>query len=158
MVKAITKYVDSVSGMEFDTLKQAEKQEKRSNTIKKVFAFYKAPNDTGCRFGNGEFCIQRDKEFADRLRIALFGLIKKYYRWVVEGYVKDPKCKGFRLEHVTSGYLGRCLSDGDSDLYEWWGILSQICPECYREYGQQYYTNKCLHDGSIETRTMRELK
>ncbi|MEE9214679.1 MAG: hypothetical protein V3U54_07770 [Thermodesulfobacteriota bacterium] len=154
MIKTITKYVDPISGQEFKTKEHAKASEKRSRDIMTTFAFYKEPKDPGCQFSNGEFCIQRDKEFYNCLVDGLIKMVKKYEKWVYSEYKK--KLGVMKREHIQ-GYslLGRYLDDGDSDLYKWWGIQANVCPKCFREYGQLYYANNCKHNNSIVTRTMR---
>ena len=149
-MKTKTKYVDEISGLEFDTKEKAEKSESKHLNLKKVFNFYKPPKDKDCKFANGEYCYQRTREFYEAFETALFLAIKKYEPWIVKSYEKEGK--QFTKKYLRTYYVGRCLDDGDSSLYRWLIIFLGICPKCFREYGQTYYSMNCKHNNSIQTR------
>jgi len=142
-MEQITKFRNEVSGRCFDNEEEAILSEKKSKEIKEVFAFYDPPDDDSCDFVNGKYCIKRSKEFYDKLIDGIIDMVTKYESWILKSYEKHG---GLKKEFVF-GYtvLGRFLDDGSSELYRWWEIQANICPVCYREYGQLYYTNNCTH-------------
>lgn len=140
-MKRIIKYLDEISNKEFSTEKQAKKSEERHKDIKKAFAFMVTPDS--CVFGNGEFSIKRDKDFRDKALNVLVKLINKYELWITKKYKTD----GLKLtkDNVLSYYVGRCLDDNFSPLYEWRNRIDNICPVCYQQWGQCYFKNNCNH-------------
>ncbi|MBU2052549.1 hypothetical protein KKH13_05070 [Patescibacteria group bacterium] len=143
-MKIIEKYVDEISGKEFSRESDAIKSEKKNGGIKKLFSFWKyPPKDGTCKFANGGWCYQRtDVEFI-RLVDSLIKAVKDYEPWIAKQYEKNG---GLQREHIGSGYMiGRYLDDGHSELYSWYGLISNICPKCFREWGQPYYANNCSH-------------
>lgn len=149
MVSTILKYKDDVSGKLFDILEDAESSEFRGEHINKAFAFYTPIKDENCRFANGGLCIQRTEKFYNRLLDTLIEMINIHEHWIAEEFKKE----GHQLSRdEVKGYswVGRYLSDGNSDLYHWWQIQGNICPVCFREYGQMHYALHCKHDDSIQ--------
>lgn len=143
-MKVISKYIDEISDREFAKKIDAIKSEKKNGAIKKIFSFWKEPKDDGtCNFANGEYCYQRTREQFEKLRDTLIDAINLYEPWIAKQYEKHG---GLKREHMGSGYLiGRYLDDSGSELYRQYGVLSNICPKCYREWGQQYFANNCNH-------------
>ena len=143
-MKIVERFIDEISGREFKKREDAIKSEKKNGGIKKFFAFWKQPKDDGtCRFANGEWCYQRTDVECLRFVDALIKAVKDYEPWIVEQYEKND---GLKREHMKGGLMiGRYLDDGNSELYEYYGILSNICQVCYRQWGQTYYANNCNH-------------
>ncbi len=141
-MKNINKYVDERSGREFKTQKEAIKSELKNGDIKKLFSFWKyPPKDEGCRFANGEWCYQRTNHKYLKFVDSLIKAINDYEPWIAEQYKKHG---GLKREHMGSGYMiGRYLCDGGSELYKQYGTMSNICPKCFREWGQPYYAINC---------------
>ena len=145
MVQKIVEYRCEIDGRIFKTEEEAITHEEMMKDIKNTFSFYKEDNDDGCRFSNGRYAIQRDEETYNKLLDSIIAMINKYEKWVLKYCYED----GITLqrEHIKGySYLGRFLDDGHSPLYYWWGIQANICPVCFREYGQIYYASNCTHD------------
>ena len=84
-------------------------------------------DDTGCKFGNGEFSVQRDKKWLDSYK-TLIGKV----------------AKSLEIKYKPWSYAWfRCLDDGGSFLYSYAVRVLNVCPVCYKEWGQGYYANKC---------------
>lgn len=97
------------------------KQAKRT-TIKHDFSRVK---DDGRKFANGEWSIQRSKE------------------WLSEYKEKIEKEIG-NLGYTPWTYVWfRCLYDGGHALYGEATRALCVCPKCYKEWGQPYYANNC---------------
>lgn len=141
-MKTINKYVDEISGREFATAEEAIKSEKKNGGIKKLFSFWRElPEDEHCKFANGGWCYQRSEEDVTRFKAALLKAIKGYEPWITSQYESDG---GLRMDHLGGGYIiGRYLQDGHSELYGKYCILSDICPKCFRQWGQPYHANNC---------------
>lgn len=151
MVTKIERFEDTVSGKTFATEEEAKISEDKSLDIQNTFKFYEPIEDDEFAFGNGGCCIQRTEEFYNHLLDALVEMIKKYEPWIAREFIK----KGSPLSReVVKGYsfIGRYLDDCDSDMYHWWGIQGNICPVCFREYGQMYYALHCKHDDTIPSK------
>ncbi len=144
-MKTIKKYIDEISGREFAKVEDAIKSEKKNGGIKKLFAFWRyPPKDKDCFFANGKWCYQRTDHEYLKFVDALIKAIKDYEPWIAGQYECDG---GLQRVHMGGGYIiGRYLSDGDSELYHHYGIVSNICPKCYREWGQPYHANNCSCD------------
>jgi hypothetical protein len=141
-MKVINKFVDEISGREFAKREDAIKSEKKNAGIKKLFSFWKyPPKGKGCRFENGEWCYQRT--YVDYLRLvdSIVKAVKDYEPWIAKQYESHG---GIQRKHIGGGFMiGRYLDDGRSELYSWYRIISNICPKCFREWGQPYYANHC---------------
>ena len=149
-MKTIQKYIDELSGREFANREDAIKSEKKNGGVKKLFSFWKLPKkDKGSEFANGHWCYQRtDVEYL-RLQDALIKAVKDYEPYIAKHYEDEG---GLQRKHLGSGYIiGRFLCDNDSELYGWYGLLSNICSRCFREWGQPYYANHCTHTSPPKT-------
>ncbi|MCK5016323.1 MAG: hypothetical protein KAS32_04550 [Candidatus Peribacteraceae bacterium] len=144
-MKTIEKYVDEISGREFKTVEEAIKSEKKNGGIKKLFSFWvPAPKDEHCSFANGGWCYQRADHEVLKLTDALLKAIKDYEPWIAGQYESDG---GIQRDHLGPGYIiGRYLQDGGSELYSKYCILSEICPKCFRQWGQLYHASHCTCD------------
>jgi hypothetical protein len=145
MIK-IEKYV--VAGKEFTDKDKAEKYEKMALDIKQNFIFYVEHKDKTCDFANGEYAIQRDKEFYNKFLDTLNLMINKYEKWIVNNCVKNGQV--WEKEFIKGYVCMRCLDDNDSYLYRYGIILLNICPVCFREYGQMYYALHCNHSAEVK--------
>jgi len=147
-MKRVNKYLDEISGREFKTQEEAIKSEKKHGGIKKLFSFWKEPKDNTCDFANGKWCYQRTEAEYHQLIEALVKGVKKYEPWIAKHYEKDG---GLSKKHIGGGYIiGRFLNDGNSELYHHYGILSNICPKCFREYGQMFWAINCFCNGTVK--------
>ena len=148
-MKKINKYVDTISGREFETKELALKSENKNRGIQKLFLFWKEPKDDGtCNFANGEWCYQRTRKDFEKFQDALIEAINKYEHWIAKQYEKHG---GLKREYIGGGYMiGRYLDDGHSELYHQYCVLSNICPKCFREYGQMFYAINCLCNGNVK--------
>jgi len=88
---------------------------------------FPTPLDDGCKFANGNFAIQRDRDWLMQ------------YKGAVKAIV--PQCD---FEPWSYGWF-RILDDGGSPYYGVALRALRVCPQCYREWGQPYFTNNCLH-------------
>ncbi len=149
-MKTINKYVDEISGKEFAIKEDAIASEKKNGGIAKLFAFWKYhPKDENCEFANGGWCCQRTNQEYLKFVDALIKATIDYEPWIAEQYDSDG---GLQRKHIGSGYLiGRYLCDGDSELYSKYNIMSNICPKCFREWGQPYYATNCTCDSKPRT-------
>ncbi len=141
-MKTINKYIDEISGREFATADEAIESEKKNGRIAKLFSFWtELPGDKDCCFANGEWCYQRTDYDYLRFVDALIKAVTDYEPWIAKQY----KCEGgLQRVHMGGGYIiGRYLDDGHSELYSKYCTLSNICPKCFREWGQAYYANNC---------------
>lgn len=151
MVKSISKHIDEVSGRLYDTPKEALESETKSKCIRDAFCFYVAPEEVGCDFMNGNYCIQRNEEFYNKMLDTLICMIEKHEPWISERF----RMNGAQLSRESVGgysFVGRLLDDNNSQLYKWWNIQCCICQKCFREYGQPYYALHCQHDDTILAR------
>lgn len=141
-MKEIQKYKDEISGKVFDTAQEAIESEKKNGGIKKLFSFWaELPEDDCCKFANGGWCYQRTEEEVLRYKEALLKALKDYEPWITSQYDEDG---GLQLVHLGAGYIiGRYLSDGNKELYSLYCTLSNICPKCFREWGQGCYAKNC---------------
>jgi len=141
-MKTVDRFIDEISGKEFKTEAEAIESEKKHGGIEKLFDFWvKEPKEDGCRFANGGWCYQRTKEDFLEFQVTLVLAIKMYEPWIAGQYKEDG---GLRTVHIGAGYLiGRYLCDGNSPIYSYYCTLSNICPKCFRQWGQQYYANNC---------------
>jgi hypothetical protein len=142
--KTVVRYINSVTGDEFKTEKAALKSENRSKGIRSLFKFFiPTPKDKSCKFANGGWCYQRTKEDFIKFREALVIAIKKYHKWIASQYNEDG---GFNINHIGASFIiGRYLSDSNSEIYKYYCTFSNICPVCFREWGQQYHATHCDH-------------
>lgn len=85
--------------------------------------------DEGCRFANGGWSVQRSQEWLEQYKDRVESLVGK-----------------IQYEPWTYGWF-RWLNDGDNPYYVAALRALQVCGTCYREWGQQYYTNHCDHSG-----------
>lgn len=143
-MKTISKYVDEISGKEFPTETDALKSEKKNGGIKRIFSFWKPhPKEEGCDFTNGGWCYQRKESEFQNLVSAIILAVERYEPYIKKSYEKHG---GLKREYVKGGtILGRYLSDGESEIYSWFLIMSEICPECFRQWGQPHYAINCKH-------------
>jgi len=84
------------------------------------------PEDPNLKWANGEFAVQRDKEWLEKLK-----------ERIVQSHKTD-------YEPFSYAFF-RSLDDGGSWLYKWAIRVNNTCETCYREYGQGYYTTHCKH-------------
>lgn len=151
-MKPIEKYVDEISGKEFDIKEEAISSENRAKDIKEHFAFY-GKIDNSCDFANGKYYYQRTREIYYRLIDTLIEMVKKYEPWIAKQFGENltrEYIKGYSM-------IGRFLDDGNSDLYRWWGTQGNICPKCFREYGQMFWALHCNCDGTVQHYSQRQI-
>jgi hypothetical protein len=152
-MKTITKFVNEFTGEEFTNETKCLHAIEKSKGIKELFSFWKKyPKESNCNFENGEYCYQRTKEEFDKLIDTFIIAVKKFEPWIYSQY---SGYGGLKPKYVIgSTFLGRYLGDNDSELYEWWCLQSNICPKCYREYGQPYFAINCGCNNKIETKSL----
>jgi len=139
-MKSVVQFKDEITGCLYATKEEAVKAESKSRDIKDAFSFYidakEHPKD-----GNDDVGVQRTEEFYARLVSTLIRMVEKYEPWILPSY---DKVGGLTPKYVGGhSFLGRFLDDSNSPLYYWWGKQGNICPNCFREYGQMYYALNC---------------
>ena len=139
-MKEITKFQDEISGNLFDTIEEATKSENKNRDIKISFDFYNPVHDVN--FMNGKYSIKHTEEFYNRLTDTLISMITKYEPWIIDRIHKSLTRKDIK----ECSIIGRFLDDSNSNLYRWWTIQYNICPVCFKEFGQRYYTLRCNHN------------
>ena len=145
MVHEIQQYKDPVSGKIFDDKYDAIKSELKSIDIKHTFeSFYSNADLDNTNFVNGDYCLQRDKTFYNRLLDSII-----FMAYIYESHITGSGPPLTRETKKGQSYLGRCLSESNSQLYKWFHVQMCICPVCYREYGQPYYALNCEHNDNI---------
>ena len=154
MVTTVSKFRDDLSGKLFDNIEDAIVSEYKHRYIQNAFSFYDEVVDDTRNFQNGEFCVQRDEDFYNRLLDAFLDCIKKWYPEIISKYTKVvgtlDKESLFDRKSFANMWMSEELTDSNA-LFKWWCIQSNICPVCFREYGQMCYVQNCKHDGSIPT-------
>jgi hypothetical protein len=85
--------------------------------------------DLHCEFANGGWSIVRDAKWLTK------------YRHTVEALVASKR------DPWTYGWM-RELDDSGTWQYEFAVRVLNVCPTCYREWGQAYYANNCPHNAS----------
>jgi hypothetical protein len=143
-MKAKTVYVDEITKAEFDSERAAKESEAKHREIKAMFDFVKITKSrNNCDFDNGEYCVRHDAKYYDRFRTTLIAAIRKYEPWIAKEF--DKKC-GLEAGMKPCGIIGRYIGDGADDMIiQMYGIWANICPTCYREWGQGYYSLHCNH-------------
>lgn len=154
-MKVITKFVNTYTGEEFTNREKCLISINKSKEIKTLFTFWKKVGDEkgNCNFSNGHYCYQRTKEEYDQLVDIFFIAMKKYEKWICNQYDEQG---GLKREYINGlSFVGRYLSDNYSELLDYWNILGCICPKCYREYGQSYYSINCTCNNEIPTKIIK---
>ncbi len=108
----------------------AEKyQEHMADEGRKIAFLFRYPKveDDNCKFANGGWSVQRSKEWHDSYRDDIVELVN------ISSY--PP---------LSYGWF-RTLDDGGSMFYGLACRITNICPKCFREWGQAYYANNCNH-------------
>jgi hypothetical protein len=151
-MKTKTKFIDEMTGGEYDTEAAALRAEKKNKAINAMFAFVDMSADKkgdGCDFGNGGYCVQRTKEYYDRLRATVVKAVKKYEPWIDKEFKSHDECpNGLTVEIAHPfGLLGRFIGDSDSIIQDFFSKYKNICQKCYREWGQGYFAIHCPHNG-----------
>ena len=149
-MKPQTIYVDEISGAQFDHAHAALKSEKRSAFIRDTFAFVHVEKSEHCEFENGEYSVQHTAEYYEQFRTALIAAVNKCEPWIAKEF---GRFRGKKAEWMCpGGGIGHYLSHGPSPIYHWYCIWWNICPTCFREWGQGYYKTHCKH-GEVEEAT-----
>ena len=156
-MEKITKYKNEVSGAEFTSAEECRKSEAKSLSIEKIFSFWKdgekatkKKSEGTCEFSNGGWAVQRSKEDLEALTKAIIKAVTLHEPGIIQSYYQK---EGLLSNMVNAQYLlGRILSDGNSPIWHWLCVHGDICPTCFREYGQMYYAINCKHDNTIPVR------
>ena len=86
---------------------------------------YPPVEDVGCNFENGDYSVGRSKSFLAQYKKDLVSLIKLFQK----------------MNYPAFSYSWlRALDDGGSLLYGRACRVLNICPVCFQEWGQPYYT------------------
>ena len=123
-------------GVLFENEKEFNLHKAKERVLEEIGEKYPEVKDKTCDFANGHYWIQRDKTYYD-------------------GYKKLVIRKINEFNEVNSDYPPmsygwfRCLDDGGSMFYGVACRILEICEHCYKEWGQQYYSNKCCKKEGI---------
>lgn len=154
-MKSKTVYIDEIGDGEYATEKAAIKAENRHRDIKDMFKFWKdehnSKKNNNCSFSNGEYWIEHDKEFYDKVIDILDKAIRKYHKELVKEYNEDKKNGSWDKKHIRDGYVIRWMRDTDIGLYKYYCWVLNICPVCFKEWGQMFFANHCNHDGTYKS-------
>jgi hypothetical protein len=150
-MKKIAQFVDEASGLIFKTAKAALKSENKHRSIKKIFSWIgnrekrtRRKGEDDCKFANGGWSIQWSEADYERLINCIWQAVHDHERWIYNQYKG-----GLTLGQIRGqSALGHYLSDNDSSIYHWYTLQMEICPKCFRQYGQPYYAINCHCDGT----------
>jgi len=115
-------------GRLFDDDKKYEQHLEKHRAIEIINGMFPEVEDVNCEFANGGWNVQRNKSWLARYKRVVAGIIEE---------VGDADGIPF-----TYGWY-RCLDDGGSMFYAAACRVMNICPDCFREWGQAFYANKC---------------
>jgi hypothetical protein len=118
-------------GLIFEDEKEYELHLAKERALEDLAEQFPEVKDKNCDFANGEFSIQRDKDYLDRYKKEVIRIVKVFNN-------------GGKYEPISYGWF-RCLDDGSSMFYTVACRILNICPICYKEWGQQYHANNCKH-------------
>jgi hypothetical protein len=138
-MKTKQKFVDELSGKEFDTKVAAIASEAMHADLNRIFKDYKGKDPDG----SWKY-YQRTQEWVDTLADKIIEAIKKYEPWIVKSF-KDDK-KEITREHIGGYYIGRCLDDGNSPINHYYRLYMEVCRKCLKQYEQCYFAIHCCHD------------
>lgn len=159
-MKTKQKFVDELSGKEFDTEAQAVASETKHASIKKIFKDYQQKDPSGTWH-----YYQRDKQWLDDLAIYIIKAIKKHEPWIIKSFKDDGK--ELTKEYIGKYYVGRCLDDGNSPINHYHYMYMQTCGKCYKQYEQAYFGLHCCEEkpcgqygcaANYKQENMKELK
>lgn len=103
----------------------------KERALKELADEFPEVKDKTCNFANGGYSIQRDKTYLDDYKKEVIRIVKVFNN-------------GGGYSPLSYGWF-RCLDDGGSMFYVIACRILNICPKCYKEWGQQYHTNNCKH-------------
>ena len=151
-MKTKRKFIDEVTGDEYDTEAAALKAERKNKAIEDLFSFVDmtaGKKDKNCDFGNGGYCVQRTREYYDKFRATIVAAVRKHEKWIAKSYAEHKDCPdGLTVELAHPfGILGRYLGDGGGLINHYFNVYQNICTKCYREWGQGYYAIHCPCNG-----------
>ncbi len=113
----------------FEDEKKFNLHKAKERVLEEIDEQYPRVTDSTCDFANGYYCIQRDKKYYDDYKKLVIRKISEFHE--ADSYIP-----------MTYGWF-RCLDDGQSMFYGIACRILDICKHCYKEWGQQYYSNKC---------------
>lgn len=137
MVSPVVMYECSICKKQYAEEEKANQCQERCTRIQTFNKKYPEVKDKHCSFANGHGWVQRKEKWYKNFEKDFVEIVKLNHPSVEAKYLENPR-----------GFLGRILDDSNYDEYVIWGRGQCICPECFREWGQPYYTINCLHDGS----------
>jgi len=111
-------------GKIFESITEYSKHVEGELAIKHLQKKYPLVEDDTCKFANGGYSVQRTKKFYNGYKNTVIKMVNNRYIPMSYGWF-------------------RCLDDGGSIYYSVACRISCICKNCYKEWGQQYYANKC---------------
>jgi hypothetical protein len=118
-----------ICGFVTESLKEYKKHMKIHGVLEEIDKQFPHVKDRDSRFVNGERFVQRDKNWLD-----------SYKRMVEKAVLKSMKTD---CELWSYGWF-RSLNDGQSMIYGHALRALNVCPICYKEWGQLYFRNKCM--------------
>lgn len=139
-MKIIQKYVDEITGKEYHTTESAQAAENYTTAVKEAFAAWERIDDID--FANGKYSVQRSKAFYMETLKTIELLLRNYHPKIIKDIEKRTVWKP---EFVFCYLVQRTLDDMGDYLCRYVYRAERICPVCYKEWGQLYYKNHCVH-------------
>lgn len=123
----VTVYKCETCGVLIEDLTDYEQHMKVHRKQALLAEAFPAVEDTECRFSSGEYCVQRNSDWLARYKRAVEEIVgpNSYTPWSYAWF--------------------RCLDDGDSPYYIAAMRALNICPTCFREWGQSFHADHCEH-------------
>jgi hypothetical protein len=87
-------------------------------------------DDTGCKFVNGDFSVQRSEKWLDSYKKEIVALVSMFKQIPSE------------YKPTTYGWF-RALGDSNSMFYDPACRVLNVCPKCFKEWGQLYFAKNC---------------
>ena len=118
-------------GALFEDEAKYKKHIEKHNLITVINGAFPPIKDKSCQFANGGWNVQHSE------------------KWLAD--YKEAIAKAVNNEEEVAFSYGwyRCLDDSGDMLYKVACRVMNICPECFREWGQPYHANHCDHKDKI---------
>lgn len=139
MVSTVVMYECSICKKQYVKEERANQCQERCTRIQSFNEKYPEVKDKHLDFANGGGWVQRKEEWYKNFEKDFVEIVRINHPTIDTKYLEYPR-----------GFLGRILNDENYDEYTIWGRLLAICSECFREWGQAYYADHCLHNGNYK--------
>lgn len=125
----VTVFKCEICGELFEKADDYNVHSQKEKALQEIERIFPAVKDKTCDFANGHYSVQRTQGFLETYKALIFGFIKEFKQ-------------ADKYEPMSYGWF-RCLNDGNSMFYGVAMRILNICPVCFKEWGQQYYANHC---------------